>query len=201
MDAGMIGHLIQCARHHSIAFIFCGLLLQAGCATTTVIPAPKPGVGAALDWTLRGKMSLNSDQGRAKLQIHWQQQGDEFDIHLLGPLGQAAAHVYGSGDSIQVDMAGQSREYGAGEIAVIEDSVGWEVPVSEMSYWVRGLPVPELVHQISYDDQGLPEWLLQSGWRVDYQKYKQQAPVRTVFSRDSVRILLVVKEWRLNDSQ
>ena len=160
-------------------------------------------------------MALRSDKGNGNLQIQWQQRNDEFDIHLFGPLGQAAAHVYGSGDALQVDIADQSRDVKTGEIDLVEDSLnqaedslnlvedslGWEIPVKEMSFWVRGLPVPGLVHEIAYDDQGLPDWLVQSGWRVEYRKYKQQRPVRMVFTRDSIHILLVVKEWRVNDSR
>ena len=84
-------------------------------------------------------------------------------------------------------------------LSSVEDSLGWKIPVREMSFWVRGLPVPELVYEIAYDDQGLPDWLEQSGWRVEYQKYKQRRPVRAIFFRDSIHILLVVKEWHLDE--
>lgn len=193
-------------RLPTVAMLFCIVLLHAGCTSTPLKPAPDPGLDTGRDWTMRGKMALKSDQGNASLQIHWQQHSDEFDIHLFGPLGQAAAHVYGSGDALQLDSAGQSREFESGEINLVEDSLnlvedslGWKIPVKEMSFWVRGLPVPELVYEIAYDDQGLPDWLEQSGWRVEYQKYKQRKPVRTIFFRDSIQILLVVKEWHVDE--
>jgi len=192
---------IQSATGRNIALLLCIILFQAGCTTTPLIPTPDLGPGTAMDWALQGKMALRSDQGSANLKINWQQQGDRFDIHLIGPLGQAVAHVYGNSDALQVDTADQSKQLKTGEFEALRGSLGWEIPVKEMSFWVRGHPVPELVHEIAYDQQGLPEWLLQSGWRVEYQKFRQQQPVRTIFTRDSVRILLVVKEWRLNETR
>jgi outer membrane lipoprotein LolB len=185
----------------NVVLLFCITLYLAGCTTTPSTPITGSGPGAAMDWTLRGKMALRSDQGHANMQIHWQQRGDEFDIHISGPLGQSAAHVFGSSESLQIDAAGQSRKYKANEIELVKDSLGWEIPVKEMSFWVRGLPVPDLYHEISYDNRGLPYLLLQSGWQVEYKKFKRQAPVRTIFTRGPTRILLVIKEWRLNDTK
>ncbi|MDK1023207.1 MAG: lipoprotein insertase outer membrane protein LolB [Gammaproteobacteria bacterium] len=188
-------------RPPHVALLFWIILFQAGCTSTPLNSTPGLALSTSMDWALHGKMALRSDRGNANMQIHWQQHSDAYDIHLLGPLGQVAAHVYGRGDALQIDIAGQSREENAGEIDVIEDALGWDIPIKEMSFWVRGLPVPGLVHEIAYDNQGLSEWLVQSGWRVEYQKYKRRKPVRTTFSRDSVKILLVVKEWRLNDTR
>ncbi len=197
----MIRRSIQPNRQSNVALLFCIILFQAGCATAPSTPTPGPGPETAVDWSLRGKLALRSDQGNANLQIRWQQRGDKFDIHLAGPFGQAAAHVFGSAENLQVDMAGQSRQYKTGEIDPLKESLGWEIPVKEMSFWVMGLPVPERANEISYNNRGLPEWLLQSGWRVEYQKYRLQAPVRMIFTRGPIHLLLVVKEWRLNDSR
>lgn len=180
----------------NVALLFWIILLQAGCTSTALNSTPGLALKTSVDWALRGKMAFRSDRGNASLQIHWQQHSDTYDIRLLGPLGQTVAHVYGRGDALQIDTADQSREVTTGEIDVIEETLGWQIPIKEMSFWVRGLPVPGLTHEIAYDNQGLPEWLIQSGWRVDYKKYKRRKPVRTTFSRDSVKILLVVKEWR-----
>jgi outer membrane lipoprotein LolB len=188
-------------RLPNVTLLFCIILLQASCTSTRLKSTPDAILDTAKSWTFRGKMALRGDQGKANLQIHWQQRSDEFDIHLMGPLGQAAAHLYGSGDALQIDIADQSRAAGTDELALVEESLGWEIPVKEMSFWVRGIAVPGLVHEIAYDDQGLPDWLEQSGWRVEYKKHKQQRPFRTIFSRESVQILLVVKEWQVNESR
>jgi outer membrane lipoprotein LolB len=158
---------------------------------------------SAADWSFRGKIAIrmvrNGVSDNTNLQILWRQKNQQSDVHLLGPFGQSVAHFFATDESIQYEIPAGSGLATAGNITEVERSLGWKLPLKEMKFWVRGLPVPELPHRIDFDDQGLPESLEQSSWKIDYRRFDNGSPTKTIFSRDSVRISLVIKEWRMND--
>ncbi len=176
------------------------VLFSFGCTTSAVNYRSDRSLNISRTWAFEGKMAIRSEQGNAHFQIHWQQQADDYDIHLLGPFGQSVAHIHGQGDALILDVPRQSKRVNRPDIEAVKESLGWDLPVKEMSFWVTGLPAPDLAREIAYDKQGLAARLEQSGWRVEYQQFKQQIPVRTTFTKDSVEILLVIKAWHFDDA-
>jgi outer membrane lipoprotein LolB len=78
---------------------------------------------------------------------------------------------------------------------------GWEMPVSGMHYWVRGLAVPGVEAQLERDASGRVSLLDQSGWAISYDRYQTVAglilPGRLRMERDDITVRLVIDEWLL----
>jgi outer membrane lipoprotein LolB len=180
------------------------LLLLSACSTPRVAKYPVAGpsadrteVLASEDWSFKGKMAVKSDQGNANLRVAWTQNNEKFDLILSGLLGQVIARVMGEEGAVTVTTAGRGQMVSEDAESLFYEIWGWQLPVSQMPYWVRGLAAPDLPHQADYDSRGFLQELQQLGWQVRYLRYEGQMPVRLELIRGEVKLLLVVKEWHL----
>ena len=182
------------------------VLLLTACSTPRVAkyPVADPAAGrtdllAIEDWSFKGKMAVKSDQGNANLRVAWTQNNEEFDLILSGLLGQVIARVKGEEGDVAVTTAEHGKMVSEDAESLFSEIWGWQLPVSQIPYWVRGLPAPDLPLQADYDSHGLLEELQQLGWQVRYLRYEGQLPVRLELIRSEVKLLLVVKEWTLKE--
>jgi len=79
-------------------------------------------------------------------------------------------------------------------------TTGWELPVTGLRYWVRGLPVPRVYASERRDVQGRLLALEQSGWAISYIRYHFIEgvgwPAKLRLARDDVTVKLVIDEWQ-----
>ena len=73
-----------------------------------------------------------------------------FDIRLSGPLGRGAARPTGRPDAVSLEVAGQGRFEADSPEALVEAQLGWQLPVSHLLWWVRGLPAPDSRSRLSW---------------------------------------------------
>jgi len=187
---------IETVRYSTLLAFYVFLV---GCSTLNIDPAMSSKTGPSQSWLLRGKLGVRSELGGGSLQIVWRQTIAGLDIHLMGPLGKSVAHIHGTAEQYRVDLPGQEPLHMNTHKRQIEQALGWELPVQEMIYWVRGMPAPGIPHHLVPNNTGKTEKIEQSGWQVDYKKYVQGVPVRITFVKDATVIKLVVKEWQQID--
>ncbi|WP_019529620.1 lipoprotein insertase outer membrane protein LolB [Dasania marina] len=146
-------------------------------------------------WLIGGKIGLRSASDANTGYVNWQQCGEQFDIRLSGPLGQGAAHLWGNGQQAQLQTSEQL--YSADNPEQLLAQQGWQLPVTQLLYWVRGLPAPG--HAISQQDH---EGFSQMGWRVDYRQWLSldghSLPRKAVASHPQLKVTLLLKNWSLD---
>jgi outer membrane lipoprotein LolB len=85
---------------------------------------------------------------------------------------------------------------------------GWRLPITNLNYWVRGVPVPDLPAIRELDDAGRLKTLRQQGWEVQYQEYVRfeghelpnrltltYTPVRVTAELPAMEVRLVIDRW------
>lgn len=176
------------------------ILLLAGCATTTPLKTSRSPADFS-DWQLNGRIALtHGDQGW-HASLLWQQQSDGYQLKVSGPLGQGGFQIAGDEHGVVlVDASGRSSYARDGD-ALLLQATGWQLPVVGLHYWIRGLPVPDVEAIEVYDDVGQLSRLEQSGWVINYQKYKlvegAAVPSKMQLARNDVAVRLVISEWQL----
>ena len=82
----------------------------------------------------------------------------------------------------------------------MEQRLGWSLPVSSLTDWVRGLPADDSDFEMTDDELGFPASLEQDGWEIDYRGWKDVngtwLPNRLVMTYDDLRATLVVNQWQ-----
>lgn len=177
--------------------------LLTGCAGVQAPPASQndqlrgnPGH----DWTLEGKAAIRSGESSNTAYIDWQQQGERFKIIVSGPLGQGGARIEGGPGLVSLSLPGEEQPLtGPNPESVMQQALGWHLPVSQASYWVTGRPAPDLPSQpLSSGGPGFE----QQGWQVGILRLTDISdqltlPSRLDFRYADIRIRLVIGHWSL----
>ncbi|GAB6386500.1 lipoprotein insertase outer membrane protein LolB [Stutzerimonas marianensis] len=151
-------------------------------------------------WQISGKIGIRAPQDSGSGTLFWLQRQDYFDIRLSGPLGHGATRLTGRPDTVALEVAGQGRFEADSPEALVETQLGWQLPVSNLLWWIRGLPAPDSRSRIALDSEGRLASLLQDGWDVQYLAYGEEdgyaLPTRIKLAGRDLQVTLVVKDWQ-----
>ncbi len=182
------------------AIISLCLLLSACSGSRHTIPQPLLPLAAnsALqNWKISGKIGLRTNSDAHSAYINWHQCGDSFDIRLSGPLGQGSARLLGNRIGVRLQTQGEEAIYAASAEQLMEQYLGWSLPVSQLAYWMRGIPSPHFTFEAS--DTG--QHFSQQGWQLDFPKLTQidgyQLPSKTTAEQAPYKVSLLIKDWQL----
>src|SRR6218665_4028985 len=140
-------------RRHLVVFSLITLL--AGCAGLTgreaieghgdaqQWKAHKTQVSTLDAWQISGKVGIRAPRDSGSGTLFWLQRQDYYDIRLSGPLGRGAARLTGREGNVMLEVANQGRYEAESPEALLEEQLGWRLPVSHLLWWVRGLPAPD----------------------------------------------------------
>lgn len=195
---------------HALAFSL--LTLLAGCAGLTsresvegqgdakLWQAHKAQVAALDGWQISGKVGIRAPRDSGSGTLFWLQRQDYFDIRLSGPLGRGAARLTGREGKVLLEVANQGRYEAASPESLLEEQLGWRLPVSHLFWWVRGLPAPDSRSRVTLDSDSHLARLEQDGWQLQYLSYVEQngyrLPERIKLHGTDLDITLVIKDWQ-----
>lgn len=155
------------------------------------------------DWSFNGRIAVRDLQNEGwNASLHWQQQGDHYDIQLSGALGQGAARIHGNGGSAVMEAAGEAPRVAPNPEALMQEQLGWHVPVRGLKYWLTGRPGPDAFDVQVVDGLGRLSRLEQDGWEVVYNRYEPvdgvALPRKLELSNPHLRVRLVIDQWSLD---
>ncbi len=181
------------------------ILLLSGCAS--VPPALPPDMDAVLPgdragithWQLRGRVSLTRGEQGWHAGLDWQMQDDSYRLQVSGPLGQGAFLLSGNSDAVTLTDSDGNVYAAADAESLLEQATGWQLPVGGLRYWVRGIAAPRGTVEVTRDEQGSVRQLVQSGWTITYQRYRDVAgsswPAKIRLEREDLVVKLVIDQW------
>ncbi|GHC19833.1 lipoprotein insertase outer membrane protein LolB [Aidingimonas halophila] len=188
--------------------VFLFTVLMVGCASRPPSheDGPQPGQWDAQEstlealerWQLVGKVGLRLPNDSTSANLDWHQGAAYYRMMLTGPFGSGRSVLEGRSDEVTL-TTGEGRFEAETPEALMQEQLGWSLPVSSLHYWVRGLPAPDRASQREMDDRGFPAELDQDGWTIEYRDWTLVEdlwlPRRMVMTQDDVRATLVVNEW------
>lgn len=156
---------------------------------------------APLDaWQISGKLGIRSERESGSAFLFWLQRQDYFDIRLSGPLGQGSTRLTGRQGAVTLDIANRGTYQAQSAEDLMQQQLGWSLPVNNLLWWVRGLPSPHSKSRVQLDNNSLLAQLEQDQWQIEYLSYRTengiQLPERIKLSGAGLNITLVVKEWQ-----
>jgi outer membrane lipoprotein LolB len=192
------------------AFISLGLIGLISCAS---IPASAPPADQTLTWeerqqqlsrlthwSLNGAMSIRSAGEATSASINWQQQNNNYQIRLFGPLGAGQIQLTGTPTGATLIMQQDTVSASSPEQLFLQQT-GWYMPVTNLLYWVRGIPAPYSAARVERDEYGRARIITQDGWTVRYERFTavkgNDLPTKIQLSSDDRQIRFVVNRWRI----
>lgn len=150
-------------------------------------------------WDISGKISIRHPQQSGSGALSWHQQHESFDIHVSGPLGQGSVRL--TGKPGQVQLTTNQQQLGATSAEqLMQQQLGWSVPIGQLLWWIRGLPSPDSPHQLQLNNDSLAYQIRQSGWQLDYLNYQSGSlgyplPQRIKAYGPDLELTLFIRQW------
>lgn len=201
--------LLPISRHIAL---LCALVFISACSNLSKTPQPT-GLGSEKDWLIHqqhtrtledwqisGKIAIRTTEQSGSATLNWTQQQQHFDIHVSGPLGQGSMRLVGQPNHIQLTTSKQQISSSSPEL-LMQQQLGWSVPLEHLLWWVRGLPAPQQQHQIQLNDDSTAYQIEQAGWQIKLLSYQNsqagyRVPQRLKAYGPGLELTLFIKQWQ-----
>jgi outer membrane lipoprotein LolB len=157
-------------------------------------------------WQINGKLGIRTADDSGSASIKWTQEALDYQLNLSGPLGQKRMIITGQPGKVLMEQTGEPAREARSPEALIKKQLGWTLPVTQLAYWVRGLPAPKgRIARLEQNSDGLIASLQQGNWLILYTHYSNQTfndktlalPGKIVAEYRDVRLTLVIRQWQL----
>lgn len=148
-------------------------------------------------WEISGKIGIKTPDSNNSASLKWLQEEQNYQIDIRGPWGQGGASISGQPGKVTVDVASEGTFEGPDPEFILYQQLGWELPISDIYWWIRGLPAPNKPYQHILLDNRLQS-LQQNGWEIQYLRYNSLSPAlprKLKLNRNGLNITVVVNSW------
>ena len=209
-------------KPYSLLFLCLFSALLTGCSTFSLTPPPpaqpcgttsKAQLEAINNWKITGALAVtvrqpeqSETQNRrvtgVNASFNWLQEGKQYTLELFGPFGINRVRLLGSPEKVTLfDGSGEAYTAETPEV-LLQQQLGWSVPVTHLLYWIRGLPVPNApVEHAQKLPNGTFSHFTQQGWVVRYLDHMQvgctSLPAKISVQHPTLHIRLVLKQWQI----
>ena len=130
------------------------------------------------NWELRGRIALRSRDEGMQASLHWVRERERQRISLVGPLGSGQVRLTQDASGAELRDTEKNVRRAPTVRQLLVETTGWDVPLDDMDWWVRGLPAPGAKAEQELDEDGRLKTLTQLGWEVEFLEYDRYG-VRT----------------------
>jgi outer membrane lipoprotein LolB len=153
-------------------------------------------------WDIHARAAIKLKGEAYNIGIRWRRQAEHSMILLEAPFGQGVFRIESSaGGTYRLRLPDGRVSANRTAEALLEEMIGWSLPVSGLEYWIRGIPRPDSAYTHHLDQGGRARSISQDQWAIDYLDYfiGQQAPQlprRIRLVSETVTLKLVVERWQ-----
>lgn len=150
------------------------------------------------DWSLQGRMAISAPEDSGSGSLDWAQRGETFRFALSAPVSGKTWTL--SGDNQHAELTGLRAQTVVGRSAaeILGRELGWQVPITQLAYWVRGIRAPGKADVVFAAD-GLPLEIRQAGWVIEFRDYESThdpvLPRRIFANNGEYKVRLVIQRW------
>ncbi|OQW94581.1 MAG: outer membrane lipoprotein LolB [Beggiatoa sp. IS2] len=190
------------------------LLFLAGCAE---LPLPPAVISPAMQslwqanqvrlatvnrWRLNGRIAILTENEDWTANVHWQQQDKMYQLVFKAPLGQTIMSLEGQPENV-IMRTSKGETFDARDAdSLIVKVMNLEIPVTNLYFWVRGIPAPEpQPTDYRLTEDGHLYSLQQAGWNVAYKRYLDiqgvTLPDKLFLENSRFKVKIAVSEWEI----
>jgi len=200
---------------NSIKLLAITLACASLCLSCTIAKKPPPPRNKTLSWSKRlqtidsiqhwqilGAIHLQSENASGTVTLIWQQNHEHFHIRLLAPLGIQLVQLKGTPKQLTLINAKGKQHTSNSPERLLKAKTGWELPISNLLYWIKGRPAPKSKASITYDRYNHIKELQQDNWHVAYPCYTLannyfDLPCTIELSHPEMKGTISIYRWQL----
>ena len=196
-------------KHRILALAVLFTLLSA---CTTVTPPSPPAtqipwknrelaLNRIMGWEISGKIAVQTAKDSGSANVDWMQNHGQYTVSLYGPLGAGGLKLIGHPGMVTMEASNGKRVTAKSPEQLLAQQWGWNLPVSSLSYWIRGLPVPGVPYSGHFDGYNRLSSLVQQGWNVQFLSYRNYGtvdlPDKLTIDSSTLRSKIVIHQWKI----
>lgn len=153
-------------------------------------------------WDMRARAALRIKGEAYQINFSWERAAEGFNMLLEAPFGQGVFSITASGDGFyRLRLPDGQTFVNRSPEALLEQVVGWSLPLGGLEYWIRGMPQPGADYSRRIDGQGRTRSIGQDRWEISYLDYfdaqaQPQLPRRIRLTRGELILKLVIERWQ-----
>jgi outer membrane lipoprotein LolB len=153
-------------------------------------------------WQIKGKIAVQTNRDSGSAFVEWSKNRQEYHFNLSGPLGASAMQLTGEPGHVILKMSDGKTYNATSPEQLLAKQWGWNLPLSYLSYWIRGLPVPHVPQQdAKLDADHRYMELTQQGWHVEFLHYTTggsiDLPDKIWIRAPTLKAKIVIYQWGL----
>jgi outer membrane lipoprotein LolB len=186
------------------------VLAVVGCTTIappTTVPIAQPtwqerqiALNQIHHWQIKGKIAVQTAQDAGSAGVDWTQNKQSYTVTLLTPLGTTALQLTGQPHSVTLITSDGKHFTANSPEQLLAQQWGFNLPISNLMYWVRGLPVPNIPFTSQLDAQHCLSQLTQQGFSVQFESYtivdNVMLPERLTITSPTIKVKMVIHKWQ-----
>lgn len=204
---------LSCVAFLSLLMLFAGCATQTRPSSTILPPSPstpakelneqrRQALTAIRHWSFKGRAAVQRGNEGWSATLHWDQHEDAYRLRMIAPLGRGTYEVLKQNGGVSlIDPTNNVFKAGSPE-ELLAENLGWNLPISDIEFWVRGLLAPgPAPTQLDLDEGGLLKDFAVRGWRVSVLDYFWKdsiaMPRKLFINYGDMKIRLVISKWDL----
>ena len=202
----------QCEKNHAFfaSLIMVGLI--SGC-TNLAPPAvdnnnwidQRSQLQDLESWQLRGRVNVRYDNESHTPRIQWQHEDRDYRIRLWGTFNVSNTTLVGRPGFVTFEQDGRVLTAASPEELILQQ-LGYELPVSYLEFWIKGIPAPYSLANLEFNELNQLVSINQDGWTVTYTDPRQYGlvtlprRVEVTRPRNDIRLRFIGLNWSLDQS-
>jgi outer membrane lipoprotein LolB len=165
------------------------------------------GIAAYDSWNLHARAVVRRPGEAYNIGLQWKQDRQRFAMLLAAPFGQGVFRIDGDEEQGYRLRLPDGQEFSnRTPEALLDEVIGWSLPVSGMKYWIRGLPRPGVDFSSRGGENGGLAWIRQDDWDIEIIDYfdadsEPVLPRRINLAREELSIRLVIERWQQSEAE
>jgi outer membrane lipoprotein LolB len=157
-------------------------------------------------WDIRARAVLRLKGQVYHIGIGWHRAPESFNMLLEAPSGQGVFRIESTpGDSYQLSLPDGRVYRNTTPEALLDDVIGWSLPINGLDYWIRGMPTPDSDYSHRIGAGGRTRSIAQDQWNIEYLDYfaeqrNPQLPRRISLTSEDLTVKLVIERWQRLES-
>lgn len=152
-------------------------------------------------WQIQARLAIRTEDESWNASVRWQQLGDGYEINVSAPFGQGAARLVSDGSQVSVELPDEPLLLAEDVELLLQERLGWHLPLNGMRYWLTGRPDPAFVSSFELDEANRLSRLRQAGWDIAYKRYALvdgvELPVKLDLVNPRLRVRMVIDSWQV----
>jgi outer membrane lipoprotein LolB len=157
------------------------------------------------NWQIKGTFSIKTPDQAFSASLFWQQNFKNYFLRLFGPLGIGTIYINGQPNHVVLQTNKKQSLSAQNPEQLLQQQLGWHLPISSLYYWIRGLPTPNMIAIKQFDQYHRLTYLKQQGWEIHYLEYVNAKgiclPSKIFLDHKIMHIRLFIKEWIPEDKR